>query len=204
MSMVQSTVGMAASTFGTEVPVHDTPLATTRRSSRARLARRAIVRSLSVLICAVSLLTMTAGGTLAAPESTAAESSATYQDGTGSYIADYALQFLGYSYVYGGNTPSGFDCSGFTQYVVQNTLGIDIGHGTAGQLSAGTWVNWGEWQAGDLVYFAGTYRAGISHTGIYIGDGQIVHAANESTGVIVSDLYSNYYSSHYYGAIRVA
>ena len=198
MSMVQSPGGMAAATFGTDVPV-----TATRRSSRIRLARRAIVRSLSVLICALSLLTMTVGGTLAAPSDTAAGSSATYQDGTGSYIADYALQFLGYSYVYGGNTPSGFDCSGFTQYVILNTLGIDIGHGTAGQLNHGTWVDWGTWQPGDLVYFAGTYRAGISHTGIYIGDGQIIHAANESTGVIISDLYSNYYASHYYGAIRV-
>lgn len=156
-----------------------------------------------MLICALSLLSMTVGGTLAAPSTTTESTAATYQDGTGSYIADYALQFLGYSYVYAGNTPSGFDCSGFTQYVILNTLGIDIGHGTAGQLAHGSWVEWGTWQPGDLVYFAGTYRAGISHTGIYIGDGQIIHAANESTGVIISDLYSNYYSSHYYGAIRV-
>ena len=198
MSMVQSPGGMAAATFRTDVSV-----AAMRQNSRARLAERSVVRSLSVFICALSLLTMTVGGALAAPSGTATESSATYQDGTGSYIADYALQFLGYSYVYAGNTPSGFDCSGFTQYVILNTLGIDIGHGTAGQLNHGTWVDWGTWQPGDLVYFAGTYRAGISHTGIYIGDGQIIHAANESTGVIISDLYSNYYSSHYYGAIRV-
>ncbi len=203
MSMVQSPVGMAVATRGTDASVHDKSVTATRRSSRARLAGRSVVRSLSVLLCAVSLLTMTVGGTIAAPEGTAAESSATYQNGTGSYIADYALQFQGYSYVWAGNTPSGFDCSGFTQYVIQNTLGVDIGHGTAGQLSHGTWVEWGNWQPGDLVYFAGTYRPGISHTGVYIGDGQIIHAANESTGVIISDLYSNYYSSHYYGAIRV-
>ena len=198
MSMVQSPGGMAAATFGTDLPV-----AAARRNSRARLAGRSVVRSLSVLVCALSLLTMTVGGALAAPSGTAPEASATYQDGTGSSIADYALQFLGYSYVYGGNTPSGFDCSGFTQYVILNTLGIDIGHGTAGQLDYGTWVDWGTWQPGDLVYFAGTFRPGISHTGVYIGDGQIIHAANESTGVIISDLYSNYYTSHYYGAIRV-
>jgi cell wall-associated NlpC family hydrolase len=123
---------------------------------------------------------------------------------SGQVIADYAMQFLGYAYVWAGNSPAtGFDCSGLTQYVVLNTVGIDIGHGTAGQLNYGSWVNWGEWVPGDLIYFAGTYGSGISHAGIYIGDGQMIHAANESTGVIISSLYSDYYANHYYGAMRV-
>ena len=56
--------------------------------------------------------------------------------------------------------------------------------------------------AGDLVFFAGTYKSGISHVGIYIGNGQFVHAANSSTGVTVSSLNSGYYASHYAGAGR--
>ncbi|HEV2127022.1 MAG TPA: C40 family peptidase [Thermomicrobiales bacterium] len=122
---------------------------------------------------------------------------------TGDAIAGFAMQFLGYPYVWAGNTPAGFDCSGFTQYVVLSTVGIDIGHGTAGQTAYGTPVAWGAWQPGDLVYFANTFSAGISHAGIYIGDGQMIHAENASTGVTISSIYSDYYSAHYYGAFRI-
>lgn len=125
------------------------------------------------------------------------------QEYSGQFIVDFALAFVGYPYVWAGNTPSGFDCSGFTQYVILNTLGIDIGHGTAGQMNYGTWVDAGNLLPGDLVYFAGTYGDGISHTGVYIGDGQFVHAENEGTGVTISALWSNYYGGHYYGAIRL-
>jgi cell wall-associated NlpC family hydrolase len=121
----------------------------------------------------------------------------------GDTIAGFALQFLGYPYMWAGNTPAGFDCSGFTQYVTASATGIDIGHDTAGQTAYGAFVAWGAWQPGDLVYFANTYGSGISHAGIYIGDGQFVHAENPSTGVTVSSLYSDYYSRHYYGAYRI-
>lgn len=123
--------------------------------------------------------------------------------GNGQAIADFALGYVGYPYVWAGNTPAGFDCSGFTQYVIMNTVGIDIGHGTAGQTGYGTWIDWDAWQPGDLVFFANTADAGISHVGIYIGDGQFVHAENESTGVTISSVYSDYYSGHYYGAYRI-
>jgi cell wall-associated NlpC family hydrolase len=129
-------------------------------------------------------------------------SDALAQSGSGQAIVDFALQFQGYPYVYAGNTPGGFDCSGFTQYVLLNVLGIDIGHGVAEQTNYGSWVEWGAWLPGDLVYFAGTYRAGISHTGIYIGDGQFIHAENEGTGVVISSIHSDYYAGHYYGAYR--
>ncbi len=122
---------------------------------------------------------------------------------TGETIVDFAMGYVGYPYVWAGNTPAGFDCSGFTQFVIMNTVGIDIGHGVPGQTAYGAWVDWGAWQPGDLVFFANTYSAGISHVGIYIGDGQFVHAENESTGVTISSLYSNYYSGHYYGAYRI-
>lgn len=122
----------------------------------------------------------------------------------GQAIVDFAMQFQGYPYVWAGNTPSGFDCSGFTQYVVQNTLGIDITHSTELQMSYGSSVGWGAWQPGDLIYFTGTYEGGwITHTGVYIGDGLMIHAENESTGVKISDITSGYYANHYYAAIRL-
>lgn len=122
----------------------------------------------------------------------------------GQQIVDFAMQFHGYPYVWAGNTPSGFDCSGFTQYVVQNTLGYDITHSTDIQAGYGTPVAWGEWQPGDLVFFVGTGGGGyVSHVGIYIGDGQMIHAENEGTGVVISSLYSSYYSDHYYSAMRL-
>jgi len=174
------------------------------------------IRILAVLACALGIFLSTAAGSLAEPGETTEYTyadmgyddpneavAAMNQTSGGQAIVDFALQFQGYPYVYAGNTPAGFDCSGFTQYVILNTLGIDIGHGVAEQTGYGAWVDWGAWQPGDLVYFAGTYRAGISHTGVYIGDGQFIHAENEGTGVVISSLYSDYYSGHYYGAYRL-
>ena len=123
---------------------------------------------------------------------------------TGDAIAALALAHQGYPYVWAGNTPAGFDCSGFTQYVVLATVGIDIGHAVEGQPFAGAWVEYGAWQAGDLVFFQNTYRPGISHAGVYLGDGLFVHAENETTGVVVTSLYFDYYGARYYGAVRVA
>jgi len=123
--------------------------------------------------------------------------------GNGQAIADYAMQFLGDAYVYAGNQPGGFDCSGFTEYVVLNTVGIDIGHGTAGQTAFGSYVEWGNWSPGDLVFFANTFEPGISHVGIAIGGSQMIHAENESTGVTISDITSDYYASHYYSTNRL-
>lgn len=123
---------------------------------------------------------------------------------TGQQMVDFAIQYHGYPYVWAGNTPSGFDCSGFTQYVVQNVLGYDITHSTDLQAGYGTSVAWGEWQPGDLLFFVGTGGGGyISHVGIYIGDGQMIHAENPGTGVVISSVYSAYYSGHYYSATRL-
>ncbi len=122
--------------------------------------------------------------------------------GTGQAIVDFAMQYVGSPYVWAGNTPAGFDCSGFTQYVVQNVTGLDITHGTESQLAYGTPVAYDDLQPGDLVYFAGTWGPGVSHVGIYIGGGQIVHAENEMTGVKISDLWGGY-DAYYYSAIRI-
>jgi cell wall-associated NlpC family hydrolase len=123
---------------------------------------------------------------------------------TGEAIANYAMQYLGYPYVWATHGPSSFDCSGFTYWVVLNTLGIDIGTGLWTQVSAGTSVSQSDLQPGDLVFFQNTYEWGLSHVGIYIGNGQFIHAENESTGVVISSLSSSYYSSRWYGAVRLA
>jgi cell wall-associated NlpC family hydrolase len=122
----------------------------------------------------------------------------------GQRMVDFAMQYIGLPYVWAGAGPGGFDCSGLTMYVAANVLGIDITHSTVMQFGYGSSVAYGDWAPGDLVFFANTYTAGISHVGIYIGDGQFVHAENSATGVVVSSLYDSYYAGHYAGARRIA
>ncbi len=164
-----------------------------------------MTRGLTALLVAVAVFAAGAGlgSAVASPVNQERTATAERAEPSGQWIVDTALQYIGSPYVWAGNTPAGFDCSGFTQYVVLTTLGVDIGHDVAGQTGSGAWVDREAWQPGDLVYFAGTYRAGISHVGIYLGDRQFVHAENEATGVTNSSLYSDYYSGHYYGAVRL-
>jgi len=122
----------------------------------------------------------------------------------GPTIVSIAMAYLGYPYMAGGAGPGGFDCSGFTQFVVGMATGIWISHAVEAQPgSAGIWVDYGNWQPGDLIFFQNTYRAGISHAAIYIGDGMIIHAENEESGVTIDSIYSDYYGPRYWGAMRV-
>lgn len=116
-------------------------------------------------------------------------------------IVTNAKKYLGVPYVWGGTSPKGFDCSGFTQYVMKLS-GITLPRTTTEQYKVGTYVAKKDLQPGDLVFLQNTYRAGISHVGIYIGDGKMIHASS-SKGVTTSNLSSSYYTSHYYGARRV-
>lgn len=118
----------------------------------------------------------------------------------GQELANYALNFLGTPYVWGGTTTSGFDCSGFTKYVYQQ-FGYTLNRTAAQQLSNGYSVS--NLQPGDLVFFNNTYStsAAASHVGIYIGDNQFVHSA--SGGVKVTSLSDSYYASRYIGARRI-
>ena len=100
----------------------------------------------------------------------------------------FALQFQGYPYVYAGEGPYAFDCSGFTMFVIRNTLGIDVPHDMRVQYQMGRPVSRDALQPGDLVFFANTLHPGMSHNGIYIGGGQFIHAETESSGVRISDL----------------
>ncbi len=119
--------------------------------------------------------------------------------GNGSSVVAKAKQYIGSKYVYGGSSPSGFDCSGFTSYVYKQ-FGVSLSRTAAAQYSNGTSVNRGNLQAGDLVMFG---KSGINHVGIYIGGGQMVHAANPSRGVTIDTINSGYYNNNYVGARRV-
>jgi len=122
---------------------------------------------------------------------------------SGQQIASFAQQYLGYPYEYAGEGPYAFDCSGFTKFVIMNTVGIDITHDMFTQVGMGQSVGESDLQPGDLVFFANTFRPGLSHTGVYVGGGEFVHAENESTGVVESDLFSDYYGSRWYGGTRI-
>jgi cell wall-associated NlpC family hydrolase len=123
-------------------------------------------------------------------------------EAVGEQIVSFAMQFQGYPYVYAGEGPYAFDCSGFTMFVIHNTLGINIPHDMRVQYQMGRSVSRDELQPGDEVFFANTLHPGMSHTGIYIGGGQFIHAETESSGVRISDLDAEYYSSRWYGAVR--
>ncbi|MBP7880840.1 MAG: C40 family peptidase [Actinomyces sp.] len=117
-----------------------------------------------------------------------AESSSVVPPARAGSVVETALQYVGYPYVYGGSSPSGFDCSGFVQYVfAQHGIGLPRTSGEQGR--AGTQIPASEAQPGDLVVW------GESHIAIYIGDGMIVHASTPATGVKVSSLYGSYYFS---------
>lgn len=131
------------------------------------------------------------------------DASAASQSGKGQEIANYALQFVGYPYVYGGRSPKGFDCSGLTYYVYAQ-FGYSINRTASNQLSNGYAVEKSQLQPGDLVMFRqnGSTKP-ASHVGIYIGNGQYVHASTPGVGVIISDLNDPYISSGYVGARRI-
>lgn len=111
-----------------------------------------------------------------------------------------AKSYMGVPYVWGGESPSGFDCSGFTQYVLKKN-GVSIPRVTADQFGAGVSVSKSNLRVGDLVFFT-TYKQGPSHVGFYMGGGQFIHASS-SKGVTISSLNSSYYSDRYVGARRV-
>ena len=103
----------------------------------------------------------------------------------GQQIADYAVQFVGNPYVYGGSSlTNGTDCSGFTMSVMAN-FGIGLARTAADQAYGGTSVAISDIMPGDLLFYSD--GSGISHVALYIGGGQIVHAATESQGIIISN-----------------
>lgn len=140
-------------------------------------------------------VTSTATRANAAAPSVASGSSA------GQAIVADARQFLGGRYVYGGNSlSSGVDCSGFTQQIMRRH-GISISRSSREQYANnGYHVSWDNLAPGDLVFFG--YNGVVSHVGIYIGNGQMIHASDSSTGIIISSA-SRSGSKPYIGAKRV-
>lgn len=116
-------------------------------------------------------------------------------------IVNYALQFVGYNYSWGGKSPdTGFDCSGLVYYVYQH-FGYTLNRVAADQAKNGVHVDESDLQPGDILcFYSGSSY--IGHVGIYIGDGKFVHAANSATGVIVTEL-AGYYSTRGYEARRI-
>ena len=133
----------------------------------------------------------------------------TESSSSNSDIAATAKQYLGTGYVYGGASPRGFDCSGFTMYVYSQH-GYSLPHSATSQWQSGLGTrvySISELQPGDLVFFNDPSRnAGkaCSHAGIYTGDGQFIHSSSSrSGGVIVSSLTSGYYNTYFVGGIQV-
>jgi len=115
-------------------------------------------------------------------------------------IVQTALRYQGVPYVFGGTSPGGFDCSGFTRYVFAQS-GIYLPRSADEQYELGQHVSYSRLQVGDLVYFS-TYEAGASHVGIYLGSGQFI-SATSSRGIAIARLDSGYWGDRYIGARRV-
>lgn len=115
-------------------------------------------------------------------------------------VVNYAYNFLGKPYVYGASGPNSFDCSGLTQYVYNN-FGVDLTRTTYTQVNQGLKIDRSNLQPGDLVFF--NTQGSISHVGIYVGDGDFIHAPRTGKPVMISSLSDGYYSSRYATARRV-
>jgi cell wall-associated NlpC family hydrolase len=119
-----------------------------------------------------------------------------------SHLISAANQVMGTKYVWGGTTTKGFDCSGFIGYVYKK-IGVTLPRTTGGMIATGTSVAKNNLKAGDLVFF-NTSGKGVSHAGIYIGNGKFAHSSS-SKGVSVSKLNDPYYwGSKYMGAKRIS
>lgn len=123
-------------------------------------------------------------------------------DSKGEAIIQTAKAYLGKPYVYGAAGPNSFDCSGFTSYVFASH-GISLPRTSSSQSGVGTTVARSDLRPGDLVFFATGSSGAVSHVGIYIGDGNIIHAASGQGKVVINNLSQSYYSSRYLWAKRV-
>jgi peptidoglycan DL-endopeptidase CwlO len=113
-------------------------------------------------------------------------------------VVGIAMQYLGVPYVWGGASPSGFDCSGLVVYAFAQAGLPGLPHYTGALWQLGVAVSRDQLAAGDLVFFSG-----LGHMGIYIGGGQFIHAPHTGDVVKISDMNSGYYAYSYVGARRL-
>ena len=112
-----------------------------------------------------------------------------------------ANSLLGQPYVYGSTGPSSFDCSGFTLYVFKK-VGINLPHSASAQAKYGSKIDKQDLRPGDLVFFGYHGSRNIEHVGIYVGNGEFIHASSDE-GITITPLASNYYARNYRGAGRI-
>jgi cell wall-associated NlpC family hydrolase len=166
---------------------------------KARLAREAAARRAAARAAAAAQNPApTTTTTAPAPVSPTSGAPAPPANSLGEQAVQIAMGELGVPYVWGGASPSGFDCSGLTMWVYAQ-LGIQLDHYTVSQFNAGPHVAESDLAPGDLVFF----EAGIGHVGIYIGNDEFIHAPHTGTVVQISSLSDAWYSAEYQGAVRV-
>ena len=119
----------------------------------------------------------------------------------GQDVVDFAMQYLGKPYSYGGNGPNSFDCSGFTKFVFSN-FGVTLNRTANDQSYNGTWVDRQNILPGDLLIFNNGSGKYIDHAGIYIGDNKFIHASSNGGCVKISTL-TDYFNNAFHSARRV-
>ena len=134
--------------------------------------------------------------------SSASAGQASSNSSLGQQVVDKALSYLGVKYVYGGASPSGFDCSGLSYYVYKQ-FGATLNRSSSAQTSNGYKVSKSELMPGDLVFFSSPGSSSVGHVGIYIGGGQMVHSVKPGRYVEIDTINSGYYSTYYWGARRI-
>ncbi len=120
----------------------------------------------------------------------------------GQRVVQIAEQFLGLPYVYGGSTPAGFDCSGFTSYVFKQ-MGYSLYRSSYQQINNGVPVSKSELLPGDLLLFKRQGASRIHHVGIYVGDGMMIHSPQTGDVIKYASIVSGYYNNCYYAARRI-